>query len=271
MQVRDEKQENISRAVDLLEKAAQSPADCAVLPEMFTCPYAAKNFPLYAEPSGGPTWRKLSDTAARLGMTIVGGSIPEKDEQGNIYNTSFVFNPEGKEIAKHRKVHLFDINITGGQKFQESETLSPGNAVTIFKIKGVSFGLAVCYDIRFPELFRLMTDQGAKAVIIPGAFNMTTGPAHWELLFRARALDNQMYTIGAAPALNPDATYQSYGNSIIVSPWGEVLGRLDKKEGSLVRELDLARTDIIREELPMLKNRRKDLYSVVLKKGGTKC
>jgi len=268
MKVGPDTSENIKKAVNSLEHTAKNSVDCAVLPEMFSCPYSAENFPSYAEPAGGPVWQVLSKTARRLGITIVGGSFPEKEDSGKIFNTSFVFDPSGKEIARHRKIHLFDINIAGGQHFRESDTLSPGNSPTLFRIKERTFGLAICYDIRFPELFRLMTDRGALGIIIPGAFNMTTGPPHWELLFRCRALDNQVFTLGAAPARNSESSYTSYGNSIIASPWGEVLGRLDGDEGILIREIDLSKAEALRQELPLLRNRRKDIYSVVFTEKG---
>lgn len=162
----------------------------------------------------------------------------------------------------HRKVHLFDINITNGQVFRESDTLTAGNRVTVFETEFCRMGVLICYDIRFPELARLMALNGAEVIFCPAAFNMTTGPAHWELTMRMRALDNQVYLAAAAPARNVDANYVSYANSIITSPWGEVVGRLDEHEGILIREIDLDRIRTIRTELPLLKHRRTDLYEL---------
>ena len=130
----------------------------------------------------------------------------------------------GHQIGKHRKMHLFDIDVKGGQYFKESDTLTPGDQVTVFDTEFGKMGLCICYDFRFPELARLMVDEGAQVIIVPAAFNMTTGPLHWELMFRQRAVDNQVYTIGAAPARDLNAGYHSWGHSIAVSPWGEYPG-----------------------------------------------
>ena len=268
--VTENKEENIENARRLLEKAAASTAASgassgaaiAVLPEIFNSPYSSKKFPEYAEPEGGTSWHMLSSAAKEHGLIIVGGSIPERDKDGKIYNTCFIFDAAGNQIGKHRKVHLFDIDIEGGQRFRESETLSPGSSVTVFDTPYGKMGAAICYDIRFPELFRIMTLDGAKVIFVPGAFNMTTGPAHWELTFRTRALDNQVYTVGAAPARNENAKYVSYANSIICSPWGDIVGRLGTEQDILIRELDLERVDKIRQQLPLLAHRRTDLYGV---------
>jgi omega-amidase len=260
--VTENKEENIENARRLLEQAASSGAAIAVLPEIFNSPYSSKKFPEYAEPEGGTTWRMLSSAAREHGLLVVGGSIPERDGSGKFFNTCFIFDAAGNQIGKHRKVHLFDIDIEGGQRFRESETLSPGSSVTVFDTPFGKMGAAICYDIRFPEMFRIMALEGAKVIFVPGAFNMTTGPAHWELTFRTRALDNQVYTVGAAPARDEKAKYVSYANSIICSPWGDVVGRLGTEQEILVRELDLERVDKIRQQLPLLAHRRTDLYGV---------
>lgn len=267
--VTENKEKNIENARRLLEKAASSAAAAsasgpaiAVLPEIFNSPYSSKKFPEYAESEGGITWKMLSEAARELGIFIVGGSIPEADEDGKIYNTCFIFDAEGHQIGKHRKAHLFDIDIEGGQRFRESETLSPGSSVTVFDTPWGKMGAAICYDIRFPEMFRVMTLEGAKVIFVPGAFNMTTGPAHWELTFRVRALDNQVYTVGAAPARDEKGSYISYANSIICSPWGDVIGRLGTEQEILVRELDMERIEKIRRQLPLLAHRRTDVYGV---------
>jgi len=265
MPVSSDKLANIRLAAAHIQDAAGQGADLVVLPEMFCCPYQTANFPVYAEKEGGEHWAMMAAAARDSQVYLVAGSMPEVDEAGRVFNTSYVFDRQGKPIAKHRKMHLFDVDITGGQKFKESETLSPGDQVTVFDTEFGKIGLMICYDIRFPELSRLTVDLGAKVIIVPAAFNMTTGPAHWEILFRTRALDNQVFTVGAAPARQTDASYISYGNSIIVSPWGEVLARLDEKEGLASADLDLAKVDKVRCELPMLAHRRLDLYSLTSK------
>lgn len=260
MHVEEDKLGNIANASEFVKKAVEQGADIAILPEMFNCPYKTSNFPVYAEEEGGECYRLLSELAKTYGIYLVAGTMPEKDNKGRVFNTSYAFDRQGCKIGKHRKMHLFDIAVEGGQYFKESETLTPGNSVTVFETEFGKMGLAVCYDFRFPELSRLMVDEGAKVLIVPAAFNMTTGPAHWEVMFRSRAIDNQVYTIGTAPARDIDSCYTSYGNSIIVSPWGEVIEIMDEKEGLSVTELDLGYVEKIRKELPLLAHRRKDIY-----------
>ncbi|WMJ78335.1 MULTISPECIES: carbon-nitrogen hydrolase family protein [unclassified Sedimentibacter] len=261
MKVYDNKEKNIKNAVNLIEKVSREGADLAVLPEMFCCPYDSSYFKKFSEEQGGPAYEALRAVAERTGIYVVAGTIPES-EGDKIYNTSYVFDGNGKQIAKHRKMHLFDIDVKGGQYFKESDTFTPGKDVTIFETKFCRIGLAVCYDIRFPELSRLIAAGEAEVIIYPAAFNMTTGPAHWELNFRSRALDNQVYTIGVAPARDMESSYHSYGNSLVVSPWGNVLNRMDEKEGYIIQEIDLDYVKKVRSELPLLKHVRNDIYSL---------
>lgn len=246
------------------EKAAAAGADLIALPEMFCCPYETANFPLYAEKEGGATWQFAADLARRLGIYLSAGSMPEADEAGRVYNTAYVFDRQGRQIAKHRKMHLFDINVKDGQVFQESLTLTPGNEVTVFDTEFGRIGLCICYDFRFPELCRLMALQGALLILVPAAFNMTTGPAHWELTFRSQGLYNQVYTVGTSPARDLDASYHSWGHSIVCDPWGTVLSQLDENEDIQITEIDLAKVLQTREQLPLLKHRRTDLYHLSL-------
>ena len=259
MKVYDDKEKNIENAVRLIERVSKEGADIAVLPEMFCCPYNSSLFRAYGENEGGAAYAAMSKAAAEYGIYVVAGTIPELEDD-KVYNTSYAFDRKGNQIAKHRKMHLFDIDIEGGQYFKESDTLTPGVDVDVFDTEFCKIGLAVCYDIRFPELARLMAAEGAEVLIYPGAFNMTTGPAHWELSFRMRALDNQCYTIGVAPARDLEASYHSYGNSMVASPWGNVLSRMDEKEGYIIQEIDTDYVKKIRNELPLLKHIRKDIY-----------
>lgn len=255
-----DKMQNVRTAGIYLEKIKDEKPDFVILPEMFCCPYQTQNFPVYAEEEGGPVWQQLSEYAKQYGIYLIGGSMPEKDTEGKVYNTSYVFDRQGKQIGKHRKVHLFDIDIKGGQTFKESDTLTAGDHDTVFNTEFGKMGVMLCFDIRFPELARMMVNDGAKAIFVPAAFNMTTGPAHWELSFRTRALDNQIYMIGCAPMRDESAGYISWGHSIVTDPWGRVMEMLDEKEGILLTELDLDYEDQVREELPLLKSRRKDMY-----------
>lgn len=263
--VSPEKEKNLDRIAEVLERDILRDVDLVTLPEMFACPYDTQVFPEYAEPEGGPTWQFLSRLAADKKIYLSAGSIPEVDDEGKVYNTAYVFDRDGRQIAKHRKVHLFDIDIEGGQAFRESATLTAGNKATVFDTEFCKMGLCICYDIRFPELARLMADQGAKVILCPGAFNLTTGPAHWELLFRSRAVDNQVYYIGTSPARDLNASYVAYGHSLVVDPWGIIVSEMDERAHVRVVDIDLDRVDEVREQLPLMKHRRKDIYELVAK------
>lgn len=257
------KAENIEKAKNMICQAADKGAKIIALPEMFNCPYSSKYFRDYGEiyPKG-ETLEMLSKVSKDKNVYLVGGSIPELDNEKNIYNTSYIFNNEGKVVGKHRKIHLFDVDIKNGISFKESDVLREGKDVTIVDTPWGKIGVAICYDIRFPELIRIMALKGAKIIFIPAAFSMATGPAHWELLFRSRALDNQIYMIGISPARNPNQSYRVYGNSLLVDPWGGIINKLDEKEGILVEDIDLNYISQVREELPLLKHRREDIYKL---------
>lgn len=255
-----DKIQNIRTAGTYIEKIKAENPDFVILPEMFCCPYQTENFPVYAEKEGGPSWQAMSDYARKYHIYLIAGSMPEADDVGKVYNTSYIFDRDGKQIGKHRKAHLFDINVKNGQHFKESDTLTSGDHATVFDTEFGKMGVMICYDIRFPEFVRTMALDGARMIFVPAAFNMTTGPAHWELTFRARALDNQIYMLGCAPARDTQAGYISWGHSIVTDPWGKVMKQLDEKEGILIEEIDLDREDQIREQLPLLKHRKSEMY-----------
>ena len=258
--VHREKLKNIETVASLLEIVTGEQVDMVTLPEMFACPYDNASFPLYAEQEGGELWQKCASLAKEYGVYLSAGSMPEVDDNRRVFNTAYVFDREGRQIAKHRKAHLFDINVQGGQYFKESDTLSPGNQITVFETEVCKMGICICYDFRFPELARLMALKGAKVILVPGAFNMTTGPAHWELMFRSRALDNQVFALGTAPARDVSSGYVSWGHSIAVGPWGNLLGQMEERDGFMIQELDLDVVDQIRAQLPLLLHRRRDMY-----------
>lgn len=262
MDVSESKSGNLKRAGEMILEAGRKGADLIALPEMFNCPYQQEFFPRFAEEiANGETVAFLSEMARKTKAYLIGGSIPERDG-AKIYNTSLTFNPQGKLIAKHRKMHLFDITIPGQIEFYESAVLSPGNDLTGFATEYGNFGVLICYDLRFPELFRLLIERGAIGIIIPAAFNMTTGPAHWETLFRARAIDNQLYMIGISPARNEKAGYIAYGHSLIVDPWGEIIWKAGAEEEVAVVSMEMEKVSQIREKLPLLAHRRLDRYQV---------
>ena len=252
-------EQNRSAVCEAVHSAAEHGAQLVCLPEMWACPYDNAAFPKYAEPEGGENWQCLSSAAKECGVWLVGGSVPEREGE-KLYNTCYVFSPEGEQVAKHRKVHLFDIDVPGGQRFMESDIFTPGERLTLFDTPYGRVGVAICFDIRFAEWFRMLSLAGAKLILVPGAFNMTTGPAHWELSIRMRAVDNQCFVAGCAPARDESASYVSYGNSLVSDPWGNVLGRLDAEQGVLLVDLDLGYADAIRNQIPILSGRRTELY-----------
>lgn len=261
--IRDEWADNMQRVETMLRQARDQGADLAVLPEMFCQPYDMKLVPERAEriPTGR-TCEKLSGWSKELEMTIVGGSIAETDENGKYYNTATVWNEKGELIATHRKVHLFDVDLPGGLSFKESTVLSAGNRITVCEAAGLKLGVAVCYDVRFPELFRLMALKGADFVALPGAFNNISGPAHWEMLIRNRAAENTFYVAGVS-GLSPDgSSYEAWGHSMLVDPFARILFNLGKSEGIVLGKIDPAQLEDIRSRLPVLKQRRDDLYEL---------
>lgn len=265
MNVVDNKEENLKKASLMIEDSVKENADFIVLPEMFNCPYSNDKFIEYCEEEkSSQTLKRISELAEKHSTYILAGSIPEK-ENDRLFNTSYLFDKTGNIIAKHRKMHLFDIDVKDKITFKESDVLTAGNDFTIADTEFGKVGIGICYDIRFPELARIMVEKGALILFYPGAFNLTTGPAHWELLFRSRALDNQVYCVGVAPALDMDASYNSFGHSIITNPWGEIIAEADENENLIISELDLSEIKKIREELPLLKNKREDLYEVTRK------
>lgn len=257
-----DQQQTLTHVAEACAQAVQQSVDLIALPEMFCCPYDVQSFPQYAEKEGGPVYRFCADLARQHHIYLSAGSLPERDAEGHIYNTAYVFDRQGQPIAKHRKMHLFDIDIAGGQHFQESAVLSPGQAVTTFSTEFGIFGLCICYDIRFPELCRLMALQGAQLLLVPAAFNMSTGPLHWELTFRSQAMFNQVYAVGTAPSRDLSASYHSWGHSIVTDPWGRVISQLEEAEGIQITDLDLSQVAAVRQQLPLLQHRRTDLYSV---------
>jgi omega-amidase len=279
--VTPDKEMNHATAADYIDRAAAEGAVLVVLPEIWNSPYATSAFKEYAEvlPQVGDTEAKSSPSSALLmerakqhQVWIVGGSIPEVEADGNVYNTCLVYSPTGTVVAKHRKVHLFDISVPGGITFRESDTLSPGNSLTSFSLRDdLDVGIGICYDIRFPLQAMLMCQSkpNCKLLIFPGAFNMTTGPAHWELLQRARALDNQCFVVTASPARTPAPEqegkyphYTAWGHSTCVDPWGAVVAKADEKEALILCDLEISRVDEVRTSIPIRNQKRTDLYKL---------
>lgn len=256
------KQENIKRAVENIGIAARNDAKIISLPECFNCPYGVKYFPEYSEEiPDGETTRALAKAAKDNNVYLIGGSIPERDG-GKLYNTCPVFDPQGNMIAKHRKVHLFDIDIPGKITFKESTNLSPGNDLTVVDTVYGKLGIGICYDIRFSEMATLYQKAGCFMIFYPGAFNMTTGPLHWELLTRSRAVDNQLYVASVSPARNMEADYHAWGFSSVSDPYGEIIGKAGFDEEIVYADIDLDKVNEMRTNMPYLTQKRKDLYEV---------
>ena len=263
--ITDDRQKNIQTARHAVQEAAASGAELVMLPEMWNCPYSNDSFPTFAEDvSSGysPSYAFMSDIAKQNKIVLVGGSIPERVD-GKLFNTCFIFGKTGKLLGRHRKVHLFDIDIPGKITFKESETLTPGDSATVIDTEVGRIGVGICYDIRFPELATLYAARGAQILMYPGAFNMTTGPAHWELLQRARAVDNQLFVAMCSPARDESGSYVAWGHSTVVSPFGEVLATTEHRPGIVYADLDLSEVGMRRQNMPMRYQKRSDLYALV--------
>lgn len=268
MLVTDDKQANLDKAQAMIIKAHQQGAEVVVLPEVFNSPYQTALFPEYAEPYSGPSTELLARLARELRILLVGGSIIEQDISGKLYNSSFVFDETGNLLARHRKIHLFDIDLPGKVTIRESDTLDAGDTITVVKHNNLCFGLMICYDCRFTELSRAAVLEGAELLVIPAAFSAATGEVHWDMLMRSRAVDNQCYVIAASPARNPKASYKVWGHSMVVDPWGRILAEAEEDETIIYAQLDFELLGQIRRELPLLQHRRRDVYELIYKKPG---
>ncbi|KAJ3723514.1 carbon-nitrogen hydrolase [Lentinula guzmanii] len=269
------KNDNLKHAREMILKAASGKPDLIVLPECFNSPYGHVHFPVYAEKIGftpgepydigrseSESVKMLSSAAKECSTWLIGGSIPERDaDSDNVYNTCTVYNPQGELIAYHRKVHLFDIDIPGKIKFKESETLTGGTTTNFFDTTFARIGLGICYDIRFPELAMISARQGCQVLIYPGAFNMTTGPLHWELLQRGRAVDNQIFFSMCSPARDTTAGYHAWGHSMVVDPMGKVLCEAEAGEQIIYTDIDPNVFEEARAGIPVTKQRRFDVYA----------
>ena len=273
--VGNDKDANIRRAGSLIAEAASQGASLVVLPEIWNSPYSNDAFPKYAEEvdfgdssskgtnaSACPSYEFMSSAAREHGIVLVGGSIPTR-KGDKLYNTCFVFGRTGDLLGSYSKLHLFDIDIPGKITFRESDTLTAGEGLTVLDTDVGRIGLGICYDMRFPELAALYSARGVQIMVYPGAFNTTTGPLHWELLQRARAVDNQMFVLTCSPAQDKEGGYVAWGHSTAVGPFAEVLGTIDETEGIVYAELDLAQVETRRANMPLNDQRRKDLYALM--------
>lgn len=266
MKVDENKNNNIKHAKNLIQKAVEDPeVKLVTLPEMFNTPYTHEKFRENAEyENSSPTLNMMCNIAEDNGIYLQSGSIAEIDED-KIYNTAYLINPQGKIIAKHRKMHMFDID-TPTMSFTESDTLTAGNSVTTVKTKLGNISLAICYDIRFPELWSLISQNKTDITLLPAAFNKTTGPLHWEVLIRSRAIDTQAYVVATSPGQYENPYYIAWGHSMVVDPWGKILTEAKKAEEIIYAQITGEKINSVREEIPVLKARRIDIYDTILKK-----
>ena len=258
---REDKPSNLEKAETLVARAAATGADVVVLPEKWNAIGDAETLRAAAEPlDGGESVEAMRGWARRHGITLVGGSITERREgREKLSNTSVVFDPDGEIVGVYRKIHLFDVEV-GGHVYRESEAEEPGEEPVVVGGEGWSIGLTVCYDVRFPELYRILALEGAELVTVPAHFTLATGRDHWHVLLRARAIENQLYVAAAAQVGETRPGRPSYGRSLIADPWGIVLTEAPDEETVVSAELDRTRLREIREKLPSLKNRQADAY-----------
>jgi predicted amidohydrolase len=261
MTSRRDKAANIARAESLVARAASTGADIVVLPEKWNLIGSADDYRAAAEPlESGESARAMAGWAKTLGVTLVGGSITERREgREKLSNTSCVFDAEGELVAVYRKIHLFDVEV-GGHVYRESEAEEPGTEPVVARAEGWSIGLSVCYDVRFPELYRILALEGAELTTVPAHFTTPTGRDHWHVLLRARAIENQFYVAAAGQIGETVAGKPAYGRSLVVDPWGTVLAQAPDEETVIVAELDRVRLADIRAKLPSLANRQADAY-----------
>ncbi len=255
-----DKGRNLHAAEGLVRAAAADGARLVVLPEMFNVLGDPQVLQAGAEPLDGPTIRWARDLAKGHGIWLVAGSISERVAgQDRHANTSCLIDPTGEVRAVYRKIHLFEVDLPG-TAYHESATVAPGREITVAEAEGVRLGLAICFDLRFPELFRIMAMEGSRVIALPSAFTERTGRDHWEVLVRARAIENQVFVVAANQVGASTPRLRWFGRSMIVDPWGLVLAQADDRETYIVADLDFARQDELRQQLPSLANRRPETY-----------
>ena len=253
---RHDRAANLAAAHELLDRAAGNGADLAVLPEYVDYLGPADGEPA-PEPVDGDFAASFAEAARRLRMWVVAGSFHEVGpDEKHTYNTSLVFDRDGSAVGVYRKIHLFDIDIPGRVAHQESLRVAPGEQTVTVEVEGVTVGMSICYDLRFPELYRRLAVAGAQVLLVPAAFTAHTGRDHWEPLLRARAIENQCYVVAAGQTGDHEPGRSCYGRSMIVDPWGTIVAQAPDGVGLVVADLDLDRVRRIRSELPSLANRR---------------
>lgn len=268
MRVTDDKSRNLAVAEGLIRQASERGARLVVLPEMFLWRGPEEGITGAAEPLDGPSVTRLGQLAREVGLTVVAGSFYEADAQGGLpFNTTVVFGPEGHRLGVYRKIHLFDVAIPGKVAVRESDRMQGGDEVVCVDTPVGRVGLSVCYDLRFPELYRRLAREGASIACVPSAFTHATGAAHWEVLLRARAIENQIYVIAPNQVGPTTDGPPVWGGSSIIGPWGEVLARAPDAEALIVAEVAPRHQAEVREGLPCLGHARLTAGGEVMRRG----
>jgi predicted amidohydrolase len=261
-----DKARNLDAAERLVRAAAADDADLVALPEKWNLLAAGEEIAAGAEPLDGPSLGAARGWARELGVHLLAGSIAERvEESGKAFNTSVLIGPEGEDLAVYRKIHMFDVRV-GGVEYRESGHEQGGNEIVDGEVAGagighVRIGLTLCFDLRFPELYRALAVRGANLIAVPSAFTLATGRDHWEVLLRARAIENQVFVLAPNQTGEAPPHYSSYGHSAIVGPWGELLAVAEEGERFVAADLDFGEQERVREELPSLASRRPDVYA----------
>ncbi len=262
---------NVEVTSALVERAAHAGATYVQVPELVTYLGPPRGYGEVAEPIAGPTVEHFAALARRLGVTVHLGSVLERSTTpGRVHNTGVVIGPDGALLATYRKVHLFDIAVPGQVEFRESDVIAPGSQLVTVDVGLARLGLSICFDVRFPELYRALALAGATALAVPAAFSAVTGPAHWATLVRARAIENHAFVVAAAQAGTTPEGVATNGDSMIVGPWGEIVARATGDEPQvLVASLDLDEVRRRREQIAVLALRRPDVYARTVQRGGS--
>lgn len=256
---------NLQVAYDLMSRAVMQEADWVILPEHFHWAGGTDSEKLAAAEllPGGPAYKLCQDFARANSVYIHAGSIFERiPGEDRVFNTTVAFDQTGKEVARYRKTHLFDITAPDGAKHHESSVVRPGDTAVVYNVDDITIGCAICYDIRFPDLFQALLKKGADVIALPAAFNPLTGKAHWEALLRARAIETQSYIVasGSVSAADGSGGRKTYGHSMIVDPWGQVLEVLPTGDGLISSKVDVSLLKKVRMDMPVASHRRRDLY-----------
>ncbi|MEA3284743.1 MAG: carbon-nitrogen hydrolase family protein [Synergistota bacterium] len=256
-----EKEINLIHMEGMIEEAGKRGASLIVFPETSTLlPSSGIEKEEGAEPVPGPSTDRLSKAAREAGIWVHSGSLLERIE-GNekCYNTSVLISPKGEVTAKYRKIHLFDVNVHDGPSVRESASYASGNEIVMAETPLGNIGMSICYDLRFPELYRILAMRGAQVLVVPACFTSDTGKEHWEPLLRARAIENLCYVV-APGQVGSKPRYRAHGKSMVVDPWGTVTACRASGEGLVLAEVDLDRLESLRHSVPCLQNRRPDAY-----------